>query len=156
MPIKIKPVRDSFQAKKSNWEIEPKTFSVDDVINAYIEGRKDGMSELEKIQHEKLLSNIEKLKELSLTFLDLLKAKKISCKSIKLKINTITNFEVLYLVSKEDFISSEFLDVYKLSMAKKKEVASDTFQVDFMFMPYIENINEEKILSDGFIISYNE
>lgn len=71
-----------------------------------------------------------------------------------LKINDVAKYQGLFLISLDDYLSDNFMTIYKLSIKTKKDINSDTFYFDFKFMPLTENFNEEKIESDRFDFKY--
>lgn len=146
----------------TDWTLKPlveektkKWYSADEMINAYFKGRKDQKDEGEKILYEKFEKNLQQAKEITVSFFTLiLTGYKIKCSFAKLRANRITDFDAIIVVKQSDFISSEFKKIYALARKRKEEVNTDTFQISFTFMPETKNIDENKLLSDGFILRY--
>ncbi len=146
----------------TDWILKPrveektkKWYSADEMIDAYFKGRKDQKDESEKILYEKFEKNLQQAKEITADFFALIMAEhKIKCKFAKLRANRITDFDAIIVVSQSDFISDEFKKIYSLARKKKEEVNTNTFQISFTFMPETKNIDENKLLSDGFILRY--
>ncbi len=147
-------IKDDWEVQPSSEQKEVKLFSADALINAYFKGRRDQKIEREKVLLEKLKENLNKAKKLSSDFFDILKKKNISCKHVLLRPKQITEFESVFIVSKKDYISPKFEEIYKLSISKKTRVNSDTFHFSYIFIPYSQNINREKLSSDGYILEY--
>ncbi len=146
---------------KDDWEFQPsreqkkrKLYSADAVIDAYFQGRRDEKIENEEILFEKWQKNLNKAKKLSADFTDILENKKIKCKHVLLRPKKITEFESIFIVPKIDYISPKFEEIYKLSISKKTKGNSDTFHFSYTFIPYSQNINREKLSSDGYILEY--
>ncbi len=144
-----------------DWKFEPtteqqerKSFSADTVINAYLQGRRDQSIERENVLTEKFNENLDKAKKISSKFYGILKDKGITCKHILLRPNKITEFESIFVVDKNDYVSPQFEDIYKLAILEKTQENSDTFHFTFIFIPYSENLNRDKLSTDGYILEY--
>ncbi len=129
-------------------------FSADAVVNAYLQGRKDQNIENERILTEKLNENLSKAMKLSASFSDILKSKNIKYIHVLLRPKQITEFESVFVIDKEDYISPQFEEIYKLAIEKKVHVNSDTFHFSYTFIPYSESLNRNKLSSDGYVLEY--
>lgn len=89
-----------------------------------------------------------------ISFLD---TKKIGHKSAFLKVNDISNFSVIVVVSREDFFRAEFLESYSIVNSIRKETETNSYHIDFSFMPVsnTEEVNKELLGSDGFDFQLN-
>lgn len=103
---------------------------------------------------EKLVKNFEQAKHISSEFHKLLWEKGIKCRYVLLRAITIIEFESIFVVPESDYISPAFIDIYRLSIEEKKQVRTETFHFSFVFMPDTKHINQEKLVSDGFILRY--
>jgi len=112
------------------------------------------MLNLKKILNEKSEENLLKAKKTVENFAEKIIENDFRVNCAFLKINDVAKYEGLFLISLDDYLSDNFITIYKLSIKTKKEINSNTFYFDFKFMPLTENFNEEKIESDGFGFKY--
>lgn len=145
----------------SKWDLIPsefqkkhKAYSSDDLINAYLQGRNDQKDEEKRILIKELINNFEKAKKIGEEFYDFLWSKKIKCKYVLLRARNIAEFETIFIVPKNDYLSYDFLDIYQYSINKKAEINTDTFHFSFSFMPFSSHINTDKLSTDGFVLKY--
>jgi hypothetical protein len=73
-----------------------------------------------------------------------------------LKADSLHNFDVLFLVSPEDYISEKFKDIYVKSHLIKSEFNDNSFHVSFKFMPNSKDVNLDCIYSDGYMFAYGK
>ncbi|MCB0480225.1 MAG: hypothetical protein KDC83_02285 [Flavobacteriales bacterium] len=146
-----------------NWEATPitkssehSTFSADDLIDAYFNGKKAQVDEEREMRFEKFESNLHRAKQLSEQMLDTIFQNGFKCESIHLKIKDIYHFSSIYLIDEDDYCSDEFLDIYKESIKLKSEAnISQSFNYTIIFTPNNEFLNKKRILADGYFLSYN-
>ena len=145
------------------WEVKPritedhkKSFSADEVIDAYFKGKKDQKDEDNKILMEKFGKNLEKAQEVIEKFFLELVSKGIQCKFLRLRASKITEFDSIIVVEESDFASDKFEDIYNESINLASDVNSDTFRINFSFMPYSEHIKTEKLIADGYLMTYGK
>lgn len=130
-----------------------KVYSDNDVINAYIKGRADGMIQQQIILLEKFKNNLEKAKTIAGKFYNELN-EKFNCLYLKLKATDITEFEALVVIDEADFIKDNFKNAYQEARKLKKEVNETTFNLSFSFMPFSKNIDDNALLIDGYFLQY--
>lgn len=126
------------------------SFSADDVINAYIRGRKDQNALNSRILNE----NLNKAMKLSSRFSDMLNEKNIKCKLTLLKPKQITEFESLFVIDAKDYTSPEFEEAYRLTITEKEKANNNTFHFSYIFIPYSKNLSREKLSSNGYVFEY--
>lgn len=142
----------------SDWILKPSKeyFTHDELIDAYLKGKEQQKSENQKILLEKLESNIKLAQSIVETITKEIKLKGFNSLKSYLRINNIVKFDAIFDVSTEDFISDSFDDIYTFSRKIRKEVNSDTFNINFTFMPHSESLNEKRIGCEGFIFTYEK
>lgn len=151
-------VKDS----KVDWEINPirhnkgkDTFSADDLIDAYLAGRKDKSDEDSQLRLEKLESNLTRAQELSINLLNDIKSSGFECSTLKLKIKDIYHFSSIFIINEDDYCKDDFLKIYEKSITLKKEVNEDrTFDFTTIFTPESDDLEKESMVADGYILSY--
>ena len=82
----------------TNWEFSaPKDqlFSSDNVIEAYLKGKKDGLEQAQKLMFDKLISNISISGQYTSQVISFLKKNNISPLSAHLKINSWDDFKAI-------------------------------------------------------------
>lgn len=142
----------------SNWILNPEKeyFTHDELIDAYLRGKEHQKNENQKILLEKLESNLKLAQSIVENITSEIKEKGFKPFKSYLRINNIIKFDAIFDVSSEDFISDNFDEIYSISRKIKKEVNSDTFNINFTFMPHSESINEKRINCEGFIFMYEK
>lgn len=152
--IGINRIPDDWDFQPTDEQREGESFSANAVINAYLKGRKDQYHDNEKILAEKLNENLNKAMNLSSSFSDILQDKKIKCLHILLMPKNIMEFESIFVVDENDYISPQFEEIYKLAILEKAKANGDTFHFSYIFIPYSKNLNRQKLKSDGYILEY--
>ena len=130
-------------------------YSADDVINAYLAGKKKGFDEHKQILLEKFSSNLSIAQAKGSELFEFLSSMNIKIFHLFLKPSSITNFSILCVVGQDDFLSEKISEAYEKTIEEKKKVRSGTFGMEFSFMPD-GNINSKKIASDGYIFKYGK
>lgn len=72
-----------------------------------------------------------------------------------LKPETIHQYEALFLVGREDYLSDKLRGVYAASHQVKTDFNGEDFYISFKFIPYSEDLNMNSIYNDGFILAYD-
>jgi hypothetical protein len=128
-------------------------YTGDDLINAYLKGCDEGLERQRKILLKVLEDNLSDAKVIVEKFYAQLN-KNFTCSYLKLRVKELTEFDVLFVVDKADFISDEFMRAYKEARKIKKKVNQSPFELSFSFMPISERIDEKKLLIDGYCFTY--
>lgn len=130
--------------------------TTNDIINAYLEGRRDGKEEAFKEILNKLISNMESAQGISEGFFHVINQDIKRCFKAYLKIESIESFKVIYLVDTTFFYSEEIDLLYKKAMEIRKAKNKESFNISFSFMPYNQSLNESRLSADGFVLTYGE
>lgn len=146
----------------STWEKTPireekgkKTFSSDDLIDAYLKGKKAQADQDNQMRLEKLEYNLKKAMELSEGMFSAIKSSGFSCDQVRLKIKDIYHFSSVFIVGEDDFCDDKFLEIYEKSIElKKKANKSGTFDFTTIFTPKNEELEEKSLIADGYIFNY--
>lgn len=80
----------------------------------------------------------------------------VNIKKAILKIDTVYQYETLFLVDKSDYLSNKIKSVYQKSHSIKADFNCDEFYISFKFMPFSEDINSDCIHVDGFTLEYGQ
>jgi len=149
---------------KEKWILQPITkekgknvFSSDEVIDAYLKGRKDEADSHTKLLWEKLESNLSRARKLSSELFNEINQSGFEASKLHLKIKDIFNFAAIYIIDEDDYCDDNFSDIYKKSIQLKKEVNRDnTFDLTIIFTPESEHLMDSHMLADGYVYSYGK
>jgi len=130
--------------------------STNDIINAYLEGRKDGKEDAFKEIFNKLIANMESAQRISEGFFHTINQEKKQCFKAYLKIENIECFKIIYLIDSIFFYSSEIDSIYKKAMEIRKSHNKEGFNISFSFLPYNQSLNESMLSADGYVLNYGE
>lgn len=139
-----------------NWEKSKDVYTGDDLIDAFLRGKKVGQDEHYRILSKQLEENINKAAELAENLFDEISKNKIQPIEIHLKAEDITKYKALVIVSKDDFISDNFRQVYTIARKIKDKSETENFYISFAFTTSSEHLNEQLLLSDGFFMKYEK
>ena len=97
MSTLTKPLKISHKIA-SVWKLptrldKEKLYSSDDLINAYLEGKKDQRSYTERILFKQLKENFDLAKKIGSDFFNLLLNKHVKCKYVLLRAKNISEFD---------------------------------------------------------------
>lgn len=146
-----------------DWEVEPlgktaekeKIFSADDVINAYLQGKKAQADQEKMLRLEKFVGNLKSSIDNSLQIFEFIKKNGFKCHQIFLKIQNIYEFTALFLIAEKDYCDRNFDKIYgKTIDIKKKANQSSTFDFTVILTPKTATFNNKALLIDGFNITY--
>ncbi len=139
-----------------NWATNEYIYTGDHLIDAYLKGLKDGKDEQQKILTQKFAENLDVATHAAEQLLASAKELGVHFSDIRLKSDGITQFTALFVTDVDAFVSDHFRQVYTLARNLKTNVESDSFFIDFSFMPATAPINENTINADGYFLKYGE
>ncbi|MGM0503934.1 MAG: hypothetical protein ACQESQ_04885 [Bacteroidota bacterium] len=142
----------------SNWILKPEKdfFTHDELIDAYLKGKEEQKNETQKVLLEKLENNLKNAQSIVEQVTEKIGQSGFKVYKSYLRISNIIKFDTVFDIAIDDFISNEFDEIYKFSRELKKEVNTETFNINFTFMPHNDNLNEKRIVSEGFIFTYDK
>jgi len=148
------PIRKEKQeAERRQWH----SFSANELIDAYQQGKEEGRDELFSILDETVRRNLKKaFGQSEKLFGYLEKNTKVTPEKVFMRMESPTEFCSLFLVSEADYVSEEMLEVMKEAKSRELEIREQAFSLTFSFMALSEHTSEASILSDGFNFSYPE
>jgi len=125
------------------------SFNQEDMLGAYLEGRKDVQKEIESLIKNRLQTTAisssllrEKLREIL-----------VNVRDMYLRIVDLKNFECLVIIDDEDFYNKEKRwDAYKAGRNVNDSI--DDIDLTFSIMPFSENLLKDKITAEGFYFKY--
>lgn len=129
-------------------------YTGDDLIAAYLKGKKEQRDQTKREFMEKFKKNIEKAKNASEHLLGTLEKKGFGIDSIHLKADTFSNFSILFVVDKNDFIKDQFREAFIEARKEKVGVEKEAFVINFNFTPSSDHLDEKCLNSEGFFLRY--
>lgn len=134
-----------------NWKEE--SYTSNQIIDAYEQGKKEGMSFQEKIFREKFEENaslaIKGSEELYQLFLKL-----DIIPDARLRVNNIASFDFAFLIDEESFNSDEIDSTYEQAHHIRERLKTDTFSIYFYLFPKTKTFDLNRLISDGFTHRY--
>jgi hypothetical protein len=127
-----------------------------DIINAYLEGRKDGKEDAFKEIVETLIVNLEAAQNISEAFYHSINQAGKHCFKAYLKVENIEEFRIIYLIETSFFYSEEIDSIYGKAIEIRKTKNKEGFNISFSFLPYNQSLNESKLSADGYVLNYGE
>lgn len=80
----------------------------------------------------------------------------IELKQIRLKPVSLHSFEFIFIMNEIDFYTREtYRKVYNCGLEFIDKNDNDDISITFLYMPYSENINENELILDGFVLTYD-
>ena len=149
------------EARETNiselWEIETSregNYTENDVIDAYLKGKKTGLENYQKTLVRALNENVDKCGEYTEEIIKHLHSLGIQSKDAFLRINKYDLFNVLVCVPEKDFIDEKFFSVYDFVTEFEDQLNSSdgTFAIEFSFLDFNDQYCVRTINSDGYIL----
>jgi hypothetical protein len=141
-----------------NWttKVSEGGFTSDDLINAYIMGVQDQVKHTTKILEKKFNSNLCKAQNIGAMFFDSMVGKGFDIKFARLKFYSIESYKIILFVSEELYLSDKILALYNELSSLLLEVNNEKFHLSFSIMFDKDNLNEKRLLSDGYLFCYGK
>lgn len=140
-----------------NWHPADR-FSGDEMIDAYFLGRKAGIEagwdEKFQILVKQFKTNIESAVSVSETLYKQASEIGIALKTIHLRSDGLSKFTALFVVDAKDFISDNFLNVYKISRKLNGNKSNPDIYISFLFTPASDTLNQDCLTADGYFLNY--
>lgn len=141
-----------------SWQLSadgPRLYSTDTVIDAYLKGKKDGLDEQQKAIQNIFAGNYRKSSQNTSELYKFLTSIDIIPVSAHLKFNSFVSFEVIVLLTEDDFLSNKMDKVYTWCREFQNRVEEDSYRVCFSFIDFLEGFDFTQLISDGFNARYN-
>ena len=132
-------------------------FTYDQLIDAYLMGKEYGRTEEIKVLDKTFEANLEKAFSVSEEkFDELRKIFGIQPVAMRMKIQDISSFAILFVLNEKDYKSEKIEDIYNFLIEEMKKLNSDEFSWFFVITPQIGELNEDAISSDGYSLRYGQ
>jgi hypothetical protein len=156
MNVAISPPKEKWTKLPIRQEDGEVFFSSNDLIDAYLHGKKR-QADLDKmILIEKLGTNLNRAKRIAEEMYDFILQEGFRCTGVKMKIKDISRYILMFLIDENDMCDNRFDIIYDKSISKKIEHNSlETFDISIVFVQHTASFSMDAALSDGFILTYN-
>lgn len=148
--------KEIFAELPVNWKKDDQWYSGDNLIDAYLKGKQDGRNETNNILSKQFETNLTIATSIAEKLFSEAKKKKIELKEIHLKANSITNFSALFVADENDFIADDFRNIFSIARKFKNKVESDSFYINFFFLPLSDSFNEKNLNAEGYFLKYEK
>lgn len=145
-----------------NWELlktkpskKEEVFTGDDVIDAYFNGKQDGLAQTDKVLFQGFIKNLERAMNVAAQHTNVLTHAGFGYRKLLLKVKGLTRFNAMFIVEEDEWRKPEFNLVYDQSLDAEDMVSEELFEFSIIFMPTSGNrIDLDALRSDGYHLSY--
>jgi hypothetical protein len=140
----------------SKWTLAPgeQVYSCDQVIDAYLKGKSEGIQQAQKLIMRQLDQNVGKTVEQTDLLIEHLASKGFHPLAAYIKIDDWDSFNVLVTVPDEEWCDIRFLEVFDYIMKEEERAENEfyTVETNFCGIPNDpDSFNEKLVFFDGFI-----
>ena len=144
------------KTRSPSWKVKRDSFTGDELIEAYLKGVKEGIDNFQKVLLSKLDENITHAKQLGSLFIDNLNKNNLVCTSAHLKYLDIIQYKIIFVLNAKVYFDFDAMTkFYELAYSFEAENSNNDFSIEVSFIPEIESINNNQLISDGYIFKYN-
>ena len=122
------------------------------LIDAYMNGRRDGMELYELVKFNKLNENIKKSGLLTTYIVNALKNNRFNPIDAYLRINSIARFDVMITIPEEEYLKKEFLEMFDVISEIESSERDELYNVFISFCSVNQYFDEQIVSSDGFVL----
>ena len=130
------------------------TYTANDLIDAYIKGKNDGLDQAQRAIYKLLDDNIKLSIEVTAKVTTYLKGVNFTPQTAYLKVYAWDNLEILISVPEEQFLDDSFLGAYKFVGDVESSTNNDHINLCFSFISISDQMDENHIASDGYIFKH--
>jgi hypothetical protein len=143
----------------SRWTLAPREniYSCDQVIDAYLEGKSEGVQQTQKLIVRELERNVRKTVEQADRFIEHLASMRFHPFSAYIRIDEWDTFTILVAVPDEEWCDPRFLEVFDYIIKAEQGVSNEFYNLEIQVFGACgpESLNETSIFADGFILKLN-
>jgi hypothetical protein len=141
-----------------NWsKEEEKSYSENQLINAFQAGIDHGLSEKDRIIKKQFNENLQNAQKESEVFVNKLAEKfNIEFSALHLRPESLSNFTSLIILSLDDYLSDNMVEINNFAFEFSDKVNNEDFNLDFIFTYWDESLKRDSIISDGYILKYDK
>tara|TARA_R110002124_G_scaffold157576_3_gene324656 strand:- start:447 stop:932 length:486 start_codon:yes stop_codon:yes gene_type:complete len=130
-------------------------FSADDIIDAYQKGHSEAIGKFKDLIKDKIKTNIKETSNNVISLLEDLKDYEFYPDNVLLKIDNWDQFYILFIISEEEFLSPNILDIYQMISDYEDKVKNELYNLTISICSKGEGFNLKKIASDGYILQHS-
>lgn len=104
---------------------------------------------------KKFRTNLSKSMQLCEDFLMTLN-KKFNCDKILMRPHSINQFEAIFIIGEDDYLSDKFKKMYSEVATFTEQHNKNKFDLQIHFMPRTANVNHNALKTDGYIFRYEK
>jgi hypothetical protein len=145
----------------SKWTLAPREniYSCDQVIDAYLKGKSEGVQQAQKLIMRELDRNVRKTVEQADRLIDHLTSLEFHPFAAYIKIDEWDAFTIMVTVPDEEWCNPRFLEVFDYVKDAEEHTENDFYRLEFHFCGIPDgkpgSFNEKLVFYDGFIIKLN-
>ncbi|MDR2232037.1 MAG: hypothetical protein LBE56_02805 [Tannerella sp.] len=128
------------------------TFTSDDLIDAYLHGKKDAFATAQRLAQDKFNANIEKSKDITVNLLNILRDNNFTPIDAYLRFNGFDYFEIMVTIPEDDFTADGFSEMYDVISGIEDRNNEKYYEVFISFCPVNEHFEELIVSSDGYLL----
>jgi hypothetical protein len=140
-----------------NWkQTEKEFFTSDDVVEAYLAGKREGLNSERRALLDKLNANINEAGKATSNIFKYIQSKSITPKDVYLKIEAWDTLSIIVLVEESDYLKGDFNEVYENVCLIEDTFNKEYTHLFFSFIADSGKLNIEHLQSDGYIFVYTK
>lgn len=136
-------------------ELKKDFFSADDVLDAYFQGKNDGIKNYSEELLTLIKRNVRDTSRFTFEVSEFLFQKGVSPSNSYIRLTSKYSVDVLLTISEDEYLNEDFIEVYDIVGSLEDEYNSEDLNIHLSFVPKNESFREEVILSDGYILNTN-
>jgi hypothetical protein len=137
----------------ANWECSNTSFTSDELISAYLPGKKEGQELQQQKRRATFISNIHLATKTAEKFYAFLSDAKV-VPHVRLRANSIQSFDFAFLLDQDTYLSDKLDEANSYAYELRKACSTDAFSVYFYLFPKTATLDLNLMISDGFSIFY--
>lgn len=127
-------------------------FTSDQLIDAYLNGKKDALEATKRLIVDKLNNNIDKSGTITVNLLRLLKNKQFTPVDAYLRVNSLDSFDIMVSIPEDEMMKDEFSEMYNVISGLEENNRDEYYDALISFCPVNDCFEEINVLSDGFLL----
>jgi ferritin len=142
----------------SKWTLAPEqAYSCDQVIDAYLKGKSEGIEQTQKLIMRQLDRNVSETVKQTDRIIKHLASKGFHPVTAYIKIDEWDAFTILVTVPDKEWCNPQFLEIFNYVIETEQHVSNEFYRLGIQLFgtPDAESINEQSIFADGFILKLN-
>jgi hypothetical protein len=144
----------------SKWTLAPREniYSCDQVIDAYLKGKSEGIQQAQKLVMRQLDQNVGKTVEQTDRLVEHLASKGFHALTVYIKIDDWDTFTLMVTVPDEEWCDPQFLEVFNYVKEVEEHTESDFYRLEIHFCGIPDGpdaFNEQLAFYDGFVLKRN-